>query len=69
MSMPPTVFVARVDLPQFDIKTGDRVLYDPATSPYPAVCRDILNVGGILGAIEAGDLMAAANPQPKGVDR
>lgn len=56
--MDPVVLFAARDLPQFGIIKGDRIVFDPATSPYPSLCRDLENVGAILGAFEAGELIS-----------
>lgn len=54
--MEAIVLFARRDLPQHGIRRGDRIVFDPANSPYPALHRDLTNTGAILDAFEAGDL-------------
>lgn len=54
--MPIVLFAAR-DLPEYGIQRGDRIVFSPAHSAYPSVCRDLHNVGAILGAFERGDLI------------
>lgn len=54
--MPIVLFAAR-DLPEHGIQRGDRIVFSPAHSAYPSVCRDLPNVGAILGAFDRGDLI------------
>lgn len=56
--MEPVVLFAVRDLPQFGILKGDRVVFDPSVSPFPSFSREIFNVGAVLGAFEAGDLIS-----------
>ena len=60
--MDPVVLVAVRSLPTLGIRAGDRVVFDPVASPLPSLCRDIPNVGAVLGAFEAGDLVTLTRP-------